>query len=208
SGCFLDTTEFGLDPEPMVQQSISLGVGLAFFSGDKLVGGPQAGLIVGKKHLVDKLKKHPLARAVRIDKVRLAGLVTTLIPYLKGEAVNNIPVWRMISAPLDEMEKRATHWAQALGDLAQVIEGESMVGGGSLPGGTLPTRLVAVGKQGKKREQNVAQILAQRLRTQEPPVVGRLSGSILLLDPRSVLPEEDQAVLQALGSAVASLRRD
>jgi L-seryl-tRNA(Ser) seleniumtransferase len=208
SGCFLDTTEFGLDPEPMVQQSISLGVGLAFFSGDKLVGGPQAGLIVGKKHLVDKLKKHPLARAVRIDKVRLAGLVTTLIPYLKGEAINNIPVWRMISAPLDEMEKRATHWAQALGDLAQVIEGESMVGGGSLPGGTLPTRLVAVGKQGKKREQNVAQILAQRLRTQEPPVVGRLSGSILLLDPRSVLPEEDQAVLQALGSAVASLRRD
>ena len=208
SGCFLDTTEFGLDPEPMVQQSISLGVGLAFFSGDKLVGGPQAGLIVGKKHFVDKLKKHPLARAVRIDKVRLAGLVTTLIPYLKGEAVNNIPVWRMISAPLDEMEKRATHWAQALGDLAQVIEGESMVGGGSLPGGTLPTRLVAVGKQGKKREQNVAQILAQRLRTQEPPVVGRLSGSILLLDPRSVPPEEDQAVLQALGSAVASLRRD
>jgi len=208
SGCFLDTTEFGLDPEPMVQQSISLGVGLAFFSGDKLVGGPQAGLIVGKKHLVDKLKKHPLARAVRIDKVRLAGLVTTLIPYLKGEAVNNIPVWRMISAPLDEMERRATHWAQALGDLAQVIEGESMVGGGSLPGDTLPTRLVAVGKQGKKRGQNVAQILAQRLRTQEPPVVGRLSGSILLLDPRSVLPEEDQAVLQALRSAVASLRRD
>ena len=208
SGCLLDTTEFGLDPEPMVQQSISLGVGLAFFSGDKLVGGPQAGLIVGKKHFVDKLKKHPLARAMRIDKVRLAGLVTTLIPYLKGEAVNNIPVWRMISAPLDEMEKRAAHWAQALGDIAQVIEGESMVGGGSLPGGTLPTRLVAIGKQGKKSAQDVAQVLARRLRTQEPPVVGRLSGSMLLLDPRSVLPEEDQAVLQALGSAIASLRRD
>jgi len=208
SGCLLDTTEFGLDPEPMVQQSISLGVGLAFFSGDKLVGGPQAGLIVGKKHFVDKLKKHPLARAMRIDKVRLAGLVTTLIPYLKGEAVNNIPVWHMISAPLDEMEKRAAHWAQALGDIAQVIEGESMVGGGSLPGGTLPTRLVAIGKQGKKSAQDVAQILARRLRTQEPPVVGRLSGSMLLLDPRSVLPEEDQAVLRALGSAIASLRRD
>jgi len=208
SGCFLDTTKFGLDPEPTVQQSISLGVGLAFFSGDKLVGGPQAGIIVGKEHLVDKLKKHSLARAVRIDKIRLAGLVATLIPYLKGEAVNNIPVWRMISAPLDEMERRATHWAQSLGDLAQVIEGESMVGGGSLPGDTLPTRLVAVGKQSKKRGQNVAQIWAQRLRTQEPPIVGRLSGSILLLDPRSVLPEEDQAVLSALRSAVASLRRN
>jgi len=145
---------------------------------------------------------------MRIDKVRLAGLVTTLIPYLKGEAVNNIPVWRMISAPLDEMEKRAAHWAQALGDIAQVIEGESMVGGGSLPGGTLPTRLVAIGKQSKKSAQDVAQILARRLRTQEPPVVGRLSGSMLLLDPRSVLPEEDQAVLRALGSAIASLRRD
>ncbi len=208
SGCFLDTTEFGLDPEPTVQQSISLGVGLAFFSGDKLVGGPQAGIIVGKKHLVDKLKKHPLARAVRIDKTRLAGLTATLVPYLKGEAVNNIPVWRMISAPLDEMEKRAAHWAQALGDLARVIEGESMVGGGSLPGGTLPTRLVAVGKQTKKREQNIAQVLAQRLRTQEPPIVGRLSGNVLLLDPRSVLPEEDQVVLQALRSAVASLQRN
>ncbi len=208
SGCFLDTTKFGLDPEPTVQQSISLGVGLAFFSGDKLVGGPQAGIIVGKKHLVDKVKKHPLARAVRIDKIRLAGLVATLIPYLKGEAVNNIPVWRMISAPLDEIERRATHWAQALGDLAQVIEGESMVGGGSLPGDTLPTKLVAVGKQSKKRGQNVAQILAQRLRTQQPPVVGRISGNVLLLDPRSVLPEEDQAVLQALRSAGASLRRN
>jgi len=160
SGCLLDTTEFGLDPEPMVQQSISLGVGLAFFSGDKLVGGPQAGLIVGKKHFVDKLKKHPLARAMRIDKVRLAGLVTTLIPYLKGEAVNNIPVWRMISAPLDEMEKRAAHWAQALGDIAQVIEGESMVGGGSLPGGTLPTRLVAIGKQGKKWGSSMSPVMS------------------------------------------------
>jgi len=208
SGCFLDTTRFGLDPEPTVQQSISLGVSLAFFSGDKLVGGPQAGMIVGKKHLVDKLKRHPLARALRIDKIRLAGLVATLVLYLKGEAANNIPVWRMISAPVDEMEKRATHWAQALGDLARVVEGESMVGGGSLPGGTLPSRLVAVGKQSRKRDRNVAQILAQRLRTHEPPVVGRLSGSILLLDPRSVLPEEDQAVLQALRSAVASLRRN
>ena len=83
-----------------------------------------------------------------------------------------------------------------------------MVGGGSLPGDTLPTRLVAVGKQSKKRGQNVAQILAQRLRAQQPPVVGRLSGNVLLLDPRSVLPEEDQAVLQALRSAVASLRRN
>ena len=201
SGCLLDTTPFGLDPEPMVQQSIALGAGLAFSSADKLLGGPQAGIIVGRKALVDRLKRHPLARAVRIDKIRLAGLAATLVSYLKGEALNEIPVWRMISAPLDAIERRAAKWARALGGLAQVVEGESMVGGGSLPGGTLPTRLVSVGKQVKRGEQNVAQALARRLIAQEPPIVGRLSGNVLLLDPRSVLPEEDPAVVRALRSA-------
>jgi L-seryl-tRNA(Ser) seleniumtransferase len=205
SGCLLDTTKFGLDPEPMVQQSIALGVGLAFFSGDKLLGGPQAGIIVGKKQLVDKLKRHPLARAVRIDKIRLAGLVATLIHYLKDEAVSKIPVWRMISAPLEEIERRAGLWAQALDGLAPVIDGESMIGGGSLPGGTLPTRLLALGGQGKRKHKDLAQTVAQRLRCQEPPIVGRISGNLLLLDPRSVLPEEDETVLQALGSVIADL---
>jgi len=200
SGCFLDTTEFGLEAEPMVQQSIALGVGLAFFSGDKLVGGPQAGIIVGKKSFVDKLKKHPLARAVRIDKIRLAGLAATLIHYLKGEAVDKVPVWRMVSAPLEEIDRRARMWAQALGEQAQVIEGESVVGGGSLPGGTLPTRLVALGGGGKTRKEAIASTLARRLRGHSPPVVGRVADNMLLLDPRSVLPEQDQVVLQALRS--------
>jgi len=151
SGCFLDTTKFGLDAEPMVQKSIATGAGLVFFSGDKLMGGPQAGIIVGKKQFVDKLKKHPLTRAVRIDKIRLAGLVATLIHYLKGEAVSKLPVWRMISAPLAEIDQRARLWAQPLQGLARVVEGETMIGGGSLPGGTLPTRLVAIGGEGKAR---------------------------------------------------------
>ncbi len=206
SGCLLDTSQFGLDPEPMAQKSVALGVGLAFFSGDKLLGGPQAGIIVGKKQLIDKLKKHPLARAVRIDKIRLAGLVATLIPYLKGEALKAIPVWRMISMPLEDIERRAKLWAQEFDDSARVIEGESMIGGGSLPGGTLPTRLVAIGKQSKAKQQNIAQELAQRLRTREPPLVGRISENVLLLDPRSVLPEEDREVLQALRSAASDLR--
>ncbi|MBA7642741.1 L-seryl-tRNA(Sec) selenium transferase [subsurface metagenome] len=207
SGCFLDTTAFGLDPEPMVQQSVAAGAGLTFFSGDKLVGGPQAGIIVGKKQLVDKLKKHSLARAVRIDKIRLAGLVATLIHYLKDEAVINIPVWRMISATLEEIDQRARLWAQALNGLAQVIEGESMVGGGSLPGGTLPTRLVAISGEGKRKGQSMAQTLARRLRNGEPPVIGRISDNVLLLDPRSVLPEEDEAILQALRDLAASLKQ-
>ena len=204
SGCLLDTTRFGLDAEPMIQQSITMGVDLALFSGDKLLGGPQAGIIVGKKQLVNKLRKHPLARAVRIDKIRLAGLVATLIHYLKGEAEEKIPIWRMISTPVAELERQAGLWAQACGDLARVIEGESMVGGGSLPGSTLPTRLVAIGGQVKGK--NMAQMLAQRLRHQEPPVVGRISENLLLLDPRSVLPEEDEIVLHSLRSAIGELR--
>jgi L-seryl-tRNA(Ser) seleniumtransferase len=206
SGCLLDTTQFGLAPEPMVQKSIALGVSLTFFSGDKLLGGPQAGIIVGKKQLVAKLKKHPLARAVRIDKVRLAGLAATLIPYLKGDAPRAIPVWQMISTPLDEIARRARLWAQEFGDSARVIDGESMVGGGSLPGATLPTKLVAIGKPSKSKEQSTAQILAHRLRTQEPPVVGRISENVLLLDPRSVSPEDDQTVLKALRTALSALK--
>src|SRR4030043_431465 len=205
SGCFLDTTVYGLTPEPMVQQSIALGVGLAFFSGDKLVGGPQAGVIVGKKLLVDKLKRHPLARALRIDKIRLSGLAATLIHYLKGEALEKIPVWRMISMSLDDVERRARLWAQALGDRAQVIEGERMIGGGSLPGSTIPTRLVAISGKGSQR--NLAQSLARRLRHNKPAVIGPISGDIFLLDPRSVFPEEDDVVLRTLSNAVAGLKQ-
>jgi L-seryl-tRNA(Ser) seleniumtransferase len=207
SGCFLDTTGFGLDPEPMVHQSVATGAVLVFFSGDKLVGGPQAGIIVGQKQLIDKLKKHPLARAVRIDKVRLAGLAATLIHYLKDEALKKIPVWRMLSAPLEEIDRRARTWAQALDGLAQVIDGESMIGGGSLPGSTLPTRVVILGGGGKGKGRNMAQTLAQRLRSGESPMIGRISGDALLLDPRSTLPEEDQIVLPALRNLTATWRQ-
>jgi L-seryl-tRNA(Ser) seleniumtransferase len=205
SGCLLDTTTFGLAAEPMVQRSISLGVELACFSGDKLIGGPQAGIIVGRKALVDKLKRHALARAVRIDKIRLAGLAATLIHYLKGEAVEKIPVWRMVAMPLDEVERRVRHWAKALGDLAHVVEGETMVGGGSLPGSTLQTRLVAIG--GKQGRGNIAPALARKLRHNVPSIIGRISDDVLLLDPRAVLVEEDDIVLQALKAATAGPNR-
>lgn len=206
SGCLLDTTRFGLDPEPMVQQSIAIGAGLVFSSGDKLMGGPQAGIIVGRKQLIDRLRKHPLARAVRIDKIRLAGLAATSIHYLKDEAVNKIPVWRMISAPLEEIDRRAGLWTQPLQGLARVVEGETMIGGGSLPGGTLPTRLVTIGEADKRKRQNIARTLSQRLCRQEIPVIGRISGNVLLLDPRSVLPEEDEIVLQALQRVTTDLK--
>jgi L-seryl-tRNA(Ser) seleniumtransferase len=205
SGCLLDTTAFGLAAEPMVQQSMSLGVELACFSGDKLVGGPQVGIIVGSKALVDKMRRYALARAVRMDKIRLAGLAATLIHYLKGEAVEKIPVWRMISTPLDEVERRASNWAKAIGDLAHVVEGETMVGGGSLPGSTLPTRLVAVG--GKLGRGNLAPSLARKLRHNVPPVIGRIAGDTLLLDPRTVLGEEDDIVMKAIKTATTAINR-
>ena len=197
SGCFLDTTKYGLAPEPMVQQSIAAGVPLVCFSGDKLVGGPQAGIIVGEKQYIDKLKKHPLARAVRIDKTRLAALGATLLHYLKGEAAEKIPVWRMISASLDDIEKRAGAWAEVLGKMGRVISGETMVGGGSLPGGSLPTYLVAVGGGGIKPS---AKTISEKLRKREIPVIGRINEDVLLLDPRTVLPEEDKIILEAIKS--------
>ena len=194
SGCFIDTAAFGLSPEPMVQQSVKAGA-LVFFSGDKLVGGPQAGIIVGQKQHMEILKRHPLARAVRVDKTRLAGLAVTLMHYLKGEALQKIPVWRMISMPVKDIEKRAGLWAKSGGGL-KVIDGETMVGGGSLPGGTLPTKLVVMGT-----EKN-AQAIAKKLRSREIPVIGRIEKGRLLLDPRTVLPEEDEVIIKALSEVV------
>lgn len=196
SGCLLDTTRFGLDPEPTMQQSMAAGVDLAMASADKLLGGPQAGIIVGKEELVSKLRKHPLARAVRVDKIRLAGLAVTLRHYLKGEAETKIPIWQMLSVPLVEIERRARKWQQMLGGKAAVVEGESMVGGGSLPGGTLPTRLVSIKPSGKVKA------LGDRLRSSEPIVIGRIENDALLLDPRTVLPEEDGALLSRLQDAL------
>ena len=197
SGSLLDTTVFGLAPEPMVQQSIKAGATLTFFSGDKLLGGPQAGIIVGEKQYIDKLKKHPLARAMRIDKTRLAGLAATLFHYLKGEAALKIPVWQMIAAPLKEIEKRAGTWAKVLGEEAKVVNGETMIGGGSLPDGSLPTKLVAIGG-GSKKVQNIS----RTLRLREVPLIGRIEKDSLILDPRTVLPEEDEIVIKALSEIV------
>ena len=206
SGCFFDTTMFGLAPEPMVQQSVALGVGLAFFSGDKLVGGPQSGIIVGKKLFIDRLKKNAMARTLRIDKMRLAGLAATLVHYLKGEAVEKVPIWRMAAMPLDEVDRRARLWSQALNGLAQVVDGEAVLGGGSLPGSILPTRLVSIKGRSSDKAGNSASLLSRKLRHNIPPIIGRISGDVLFLDPRSVLPEEDDIVLQALHNIAASLK--
>lgn len=203
SGAFLDTATFGLAHEPMAQESIAGGADLVCFSGDKLLGGPQGGLIIGRRELIACLREHPLTRAVRVDKTTLAGLQATLLHYLKGEAAEKIPVWRMIATPLEEIEERAKSWARRLtGVEKEVIPGRSAVGGGSLPGQTLPTCLLALAVPSPQE-------MARRLRMGEPAVVGRIEEGRYLLDPRTVLPEEDEALLKALleGSITPSLAR-
>ena len=134
SGCLLDTTQFGLAHEPMPQESIAAGASLAFFSGDKLLGGPQAGIVGGKSDLMSVVSRHPLARAVRIDKGSLAALNATLLHYLKGEETSKIPIWDMISQSQESLADRAEAWQSAVGGLTSVVPGESTVGGGSLAG--------------------------------------------------------------------------
>jgi L-seryl-tRNA(Ser) seleniumtransferase len=194
SGALLDTAEYGLAHEPMVQESVSSGAAVVCFSGDKLLGGPQAGIIVGQAKLVDPLKRHPLARALRPDKMCLTGLQATLLHYLKGEAVRQIPVWRMISEPAAEIGKRASRWLRALrkdGLEAEVIDGESTVGGGSLPGETIPTKLLALTSE-------APDTLAAALRAEDPPVITRIVNGRLVLDPRTVLVEQDDLLLGAI----------
>jgi L-seryl-tRNA(Ser) seleniumtransferase len=194
SGALLDTSVYGLDPEPTVQTGLQAGCDMVAFSGDKLLGGPQAGILVGRADLIAQLKKHPLARAVRADKLCLAALTVTLLHYLKGEATTHIPVWQMMAMPLAELEQRAAAWMAHLtahNIPAEVIAGESTVGGGSLPGTMLPTRLVAV-KVGKVDD------FAAALRQALFPVVGRIAEDRFLLDPRTVLPEQDASLLATL----------
>ncbi len=200
SGCLIDTTRFGLLREPLVQESVAAGADLVFFSADKLLGGPQAGVIVGRREPVERLRRHPLARAVRIDKLCLAGLAATLIHYIKGEALTEVPVWWMISRPAEEVRSRAEAWAGRVAGLApvEVVPAESAVGGGSLPGETLPSFALAV----RPRDGDVVG-LARRLRLARPAVVGRVEADRLLLDPRTVLPEDEGALLEVLKGALS-----
>jgi len=199
SGCLLDATRFGLAAEPTVQESVAAGADLTLFSGDKLLGGPQAGVIAGREQLIDQLRRHPLARALRMDKGSIAGLTATLLHYLRGEALEKVPVWRIISTDVREIARRAGRLARAIGAPARVVDGRSMIGGGSLPEESLPTKVVAITGDGAW-----VSALAQRLRTGTPSVVGRIEHDTLLLDPRTIPPAEDRAVVRAVTVALSS----
>jgi L-seryl-tRNA(Ser) seleniumtransferase len=203
SGALVDLSQIGLSKEPMPSESIRAGADLVTFSGDKLLGGPQAGLIVGKRLLVEKLRRNPLARAVRIDKFTLAALEATLRLYLdEGRAFSCVPVLRALAMPLQEIERRAGRLRDRIVALASghlevsVIDGTSEVGGGALPLEAIPTRLVAV-----QAAHLTAPVLEGRLRRTDPPVMVRIKDDLVVLDPRTVLEDE----LETLANLVASV---
>src|SRR5271157_76555 len=194
SGALLDTARFGLAHEPTVQESLSAGVDLVCFSGDKLLGGPQAGILAGKADLICKIKKHPLARAVRADKLCLAALSATLLHYIKDEAEREVPVWQMISKTPEQLQAHAHHWVEIL-QQGTVIAGQSTIGGGSLPQETQPTYLIAL----QVRQPNQ---LLKLLRSMKPPIIARIENEQVVFDPRTVLIEQEGAFLVGLQNAL------
>lgn len=198
SGCLLDVTRYGLAREPLVGESVTAGADLSMFSGDKLLGGPQAGIIVGRRGLVDRIRSHPLTRALRVEKTTLAALSATLLSYAEGKAEQEIPVWRMIAMPETTIRERAERWLRSLAhpERASLVRERSAIGGGSLPGETLPTTALAI-----SRPTDATAFLA-RLRAADTPVIARIDADRVLLDPRTVLENQDDAVITALNATM------
>jgi len=207
SGALLDTAQFGLAHEPMPAERLATGADLVTFSGDKLVGGPQAGIIAGRRDLVERLRKDPLARAMRPDKVILAALAVTLRLYRAGVAQQEIPVWRQIAAPTGELNQRASAIFETVtvrqpdhaeGEPCAVISvdhTESTIGGGSLPGQTLPSWALVIGGLPADR-------LLASLRSGIPAVIGRIARDAVVLDLRTVDPSDDDRLAGAILSAI------
>ncbi len=196
SGALLDTARFGLPHEPLPAERLSAGADLVTFSGDKLVGGPQAGLIVGRGDLIARLRKDPLARAMRPDKVTLAAVAATLGLYRAGRAEVEVPLWRAVATPLEELEARARRLSSALGGLTEAVPTEATFGGGALPGEVIASFGVALAHA-------KPDALAAALRTGRPAVVGRIEDGRVLLDLRTIEPERDGELGAAVRLALA-----
>jgi L-seryl-tRNA(Ser) seleniumtransferase len=193
SGALLDTSALGLPHEPQPAERLAAGADLVTFSGDKLVGGPQAGLIVGRADLVTRIRRDPLARAMRPDKVTLAAVAATLGLYHGGRAATEIPLWRAVATPLADLEVRAGRVAAALGGTA--IPTEATFGGGALPGVAVPSRGVALAARRPDA-------LAAALRAGTPPVIGRIDHERVLVDLRTVEPHRDDELIAAVRRAL------
>jgi L-seryl-tRNA(Ser) seleniumtransferase len=185
-----------LRDEPIVSHSVAAGVDVVMFSGDKLLGGPQAGIIAGREGVITRIRKHPLIRALRVDKLTYAALEATLEEFAAGRAEATVPVAGMLAMPVEEIARRAHAVAAALslpGIRATVVDGESTIGGGSAPGITLPTRLIRIGHPAL-----TASALESRLRRHDPPVIARIENDSVVLDLRTVDGADDEALVQCL----------
>lgn len=197
SGLLSDLGKYGVIDEPVVREVVESGVDVISFSGDKLLGSAQAGLIVGKRTIVSRLRKHPLYRALRSDKLRLAALEATLLSHQKDQAATEVPVMRMLALTADEIEQRARAVVDEINSELnlEILAGESTIGGGAGPTSTLPTRLIAVTHPRKSADE-----LERQLRTSSPPIISRISDGKVLLDLRTVFPEEIPPLVKALGA--------
>ncbi len=207
-GCsaLVDLRPFGLPEEQTVQESVAAGADIVCFSGDKLIGGAQAGIVVGKREYISRIKKHPLTRMLRVCKLTDLVLQETLRLFLKPETlVETIPSLRMITTPIETLKTRAERLkasidAEKLPISLKIKEGESAVGGGTMPGTSLPTYVLAV-------KSSVCSVdrLSGLLRQSEPPVIGRIYEEELLLDTRTLLDGEDEAILRAFTNAADTI---
>jgi L-seryl-tRNA(Ser) seleniumtransferase len=209
SGALVDTRRFGLAAEPMMQTSVASGAHLICASGDKLLGGPQAGIILGGKKWVAKCAAHPFARAFRADKATLAGLAETLRHYLRNDYEEHIPVWRMIVAAPDMLHDRCVRWAAELrhsGIESDVRQSSATVGGGSLPGEALDSYALTVSASVARDAGSSLQSFARSLRVGVPGIIPRIEADRLWLDARTVAPDDDDALVAAVRSAWQALR--
>jgi L-seryl-tRNA(Ser) seleniumtransferase len=199
SGALVDLTIYGVERERTVQDAIADGIGLVTFSGDKLLGGPQAGIIVGRANLIAPLRNNPLLRALRVGKVTLAALAATLLLYRDPSKLDRIPVFRMLATPLEALRKRAEAYLDALPE-ATVVESDAYVGGGALPQTRIPSLAIAL-------HAGDAGLLAASLRAATPAIVVRIDRDRVLLDLRTIAPEEDAPAIEALARATSSFTR-
>jgi L-seryl-tRNA(Ser) seleniumtransferase len=199
SGALLATERYGLAHEPTPRERLAAGADVVLFSGDKLVGGPQAGLVVGRADLVARMRRDPLARAMRPDKTTLLGVAATLGLYRAGLAETQIPVWVMLGRSVGELRERAAAIVARIGDAAEVVDLESTVGGGSLPGQTMRSAGVAI------RRGSADRLLAALRRHGRSAVIGRIEDARVVLDLRTVDPSRDEA-LAAIVTAVLAAR--
>ena len=193
SGLLIDTKKMHLPYEPTIQDSIKSGIDIVTFSGDKLLGGPQAGIIIGREKIIHKISKNPMARAQRLDKSALSALTTTLKHYIEDEHLIKIPVWQMINMQAKEIKKRVDAILEEVPNNVKRIKGTSKIGGGTMPEAELPTWLLSINIPSINTEE-----LLKNLRDLPKPIIGRINDNNVLIDIRTIPIEFDKYIIQNL----------